>query len=62
MQDKHKFEVYLNKPQMSFLEETAKTYGLEDGSKALRCLINFAIDESTERDRIFDEVRCLDCG
>jgi hypothetical protein len=62
MQDKFKYEVDLNKHQMSFLEEMSKKFGLEDSSKALRCLINFAIDESAEHDRIFDEVRCLDCG
>ena len=62
MQDKHKYEVYLNKHQMLFLEEMAEKFGLEDGSKAMRCLVNFAIDEPAEHGRIFDEVRCLDCG
>ena len=62
MQEKHKYEVYLNRHQMSFLEEMAKNFGLEDGSKAQRCLVNFAIDEAGEQGRIFDEVRCLDCG
>ena len=62
MQDKFKYEVYLNKHQMSFLEEMSKKFGLEDNSKALRCLINFAIAEPAAHARSFDEVRCLDCG
>ena len=62
MQEKERYEVFLNKHQMSFLEEMAEKFGLEDRSKALRCLVNYAIDETDEIDRIFDEIRCLDCG
>jgi hypothetical protein len=47
---------------MAFLEEMADKYGLEDASKAIRVLINFVIAEEEEQDRVFGEVRCLDCG
>jgi len=60
--DKATYEVTLEKRQMAFLEEMADQYGLEDASKAIRVLINFAIDEEGERERVFGEVRCLDCG
>ena len=59
MQEKHKYEVYLNRHQMSFLEEMAKNFGLEDGSKALRCLVNFAIDEAGEVDSSMGQVASL---
>ena len=62
LKDKATFDVLLEKHQMAFLEEVAKKYRLEDASKAIRCLINFAIDEAGEQERIFGEVRCLDCG
>ena len=62
LKDKAVFEVLLEKHQMAFLEEIAEKYSLEDASKAVRCLINFVIDEAAEQDRVFEEVRCLDCG
>ena len=60
--DKKTFEISLETHQMAFLNEIAARYRLEDASKAMRCLVNFAIDEPDEQNRIFDEVRCLDCG
>ncbi|MDE2998296.1 MAG: hypothetical protein OXU79_04370 [Gemmatimonadota bacterium] len=60
--DKKTFEITLETHHKAFLDEVAARYGLEDASKAVRCLVNFAIDEPDEQDRIFDEVRCLDCG
>jgi hypothetical protein len=47
---------------MVLLEEMARKYGLEDASRATRCLVNFVIDEALEQDRVFGEIRCLDCG
>ncbi len=60
--EKRGFEILLETHQMAFLVEVAARYRLEDASKAVRCLVNFAIDEPDEQNRIFDEVRCLDCG
>lgn len=60
--EKQTFEIQLETHQMAFLEEVAARYRLEDASKAVRCLVNFSIDEPDEQDRIFDQVRCLDCG
>jgi hypothetical protein len=60
--DKATFEIELEKHQMAFLEEMAQNHGLENASKAVRCLVNFVIDEAAEQDRAFSEIRCLDCG
>ncbi|MSS72761.1 MAG: hypothetical protein EXS64_14905 [Candidatus Latescibacteria bacterium] len=60
--DKATYEVILERHQMAFLEEMADKHGLEDASKAIRVLINFVIAEEEEQDRVFGEVRCLDCG
>jgi hypothetical protein len=50
------------KPAMvAFLEEMAKTHNLEDSSKAVRCLINFARENPDKQAEIFAEMRCLDC-
>lgn len=61
MKDKAMFSVELDKHQMAFLEDMVQQFQLPDASKALRVLITFAIDQEAERDRIFSEVRCLDC-
>jgi hypothetical protein len=34
---------------------------LSDIGKAVRCLINYARENSDKQNEIFDEVRCLDC-
>jgi hypothetical protein len=61
VKDKAMFTVELDKHQMAFLEEMTKQYDLPDASKALRVLITYAMDPETERDRIFEDVRCFDC-
>ena len=60
--DKATIELELEKHHMTFLEEMAQNYGLEGASKAARCLVNFVIEEEAECDRVFSEIRCLDCG
>lgn len=61
VKDKAMFTVELDKHQMAFIEDMAQQYQLPDASKALRILITYAIDVESERDRIFSDVRCLDC-
>ena len=60
--NKDVYEIVLEKDQMAFLEAMVRQYGLPDVSKAVRCLINFVIDEDAEQGRVFEEIRCLDCG
>lgn len=62
MKDLAEFTVELDRVQYAFLEEMAKKYDLPDASKALRCLVNYAREETARRDDIFAQVRCLDCG
>jgi Arc/MetJ-type ribon-helix-helix transcriptional regulator len=61
MKDKAMFSVELDKHMMAFLEDMVQRYELPDASKALRILITYAMDPETERDRIFEDVRCFDC-
>ena len=59
--DKAKYSVELYEDQHAFLEEMTKKHDLEDVSKALRCLINYASEDGDEAE-IFEEIRCLHCG
>lgn len=61
MKDKSQYTVSLEKSQYDFLTEMVKKYNLSDESKALRCLINFATEEESQRDAIFSQIRCLHC-
>ncbi len=51
----------LKEKQLEYLDAMAKKHNLPDRSKALRCLITFAIEQSEQEDSIFTEVRCTDC-
>ena len=55
------FTVHLKPEQYEFLKQMATRYNLPDESKALRCLINFAMTEKQHQDDIFKTVRCLYC-
>jgi Arc/MetJ-type ribon-helix-helix transcriptional regulator len=61
VKDKATYTVELDKHMMAFLEEMVQQYQLPDTSKAVRILITYAMDPETERDRIFEDVRCFDC-
>lgn len=55
------YKVRLKEVQFQYLVQMAKKYSLDDESKALRCLINFAMQETQHESSIFEEIRCLDC-
>lgn len=59
--DKTTYNFELVDDQAAFLTEMAKTYDLPDAGKALRALIDYAMD-GADRDTIFNTVRCLRCG
>ena len=51
----------LKQKQLEYLDEIAKKHNLPDRSKALRCLIAFAMEQSEQENSIFTEVRCTNC-
>ena len=53
--------VSLHQEQMEYLVEVGQKYNLPDAGKALRCLLNFAIEKPDQADAIFTEVRCRSC-
>ncbi|MEM7166911.1 MAG: hypothetical protein AAF581_15715 [Planctomycetota bacterium] len=59
MNDEYKIE--LKATQYEYLTSIAKKYDLDDPSKAVRCLINFAIEESDHEASIYEDIRCMDC-
>ena len=51
----------LKENQVDYLEGMAKKYNLPDRSKALRCLITFAMEQAEQEDSIFTQIRCANC-
>jgi hypothetical protein len=56
------YTLELKESQFQYLSRMAQKHDLPDEGKALRCLVNYALEqnESVEKD-IFEEIRCLDC-
>lgn len=50
----------IEEDQSNWLENMAKQYDLPHASKALRVLLDYAIEEADEKE-IFGKVRCLRC-
>jgi hypothetical protein len=61
MKDAASYPVELVTEQKRFLEEMMARYGLPDVGKAVRCLVNYARENSDQQDAIFGDVRCNDC-
>lgn len=59
--DKATYSLELEKDMMAFIEQMTSKYELQDVSKAVRCLVNYARDVSEAQDTIFADVRCLHC-
>jgi hypothetical protein len=59
--DKISVEFQIQKDLDEMLEYAAEKYRLEDKSKALRCLLDFAATDG-DWDVIFKEIRCNRCG
>lgn len=57
---KVRLPVTMQPDQAEWLKTMAERYDLSDPDKALRIVLDFAI-ESTETD-IFEEIRCRHCG
>ena len=61
MKDYQNRAIELDTPQIEFLEQMAKKYGLPDPGKAIRCLVNYAREHEDRHTEIFDEIRCAGC-
>ncbi len=61
MSENHPVTVQLKERQCAYLRQMAQKHDLPDEWKALRVLIDFAVQEKDLEDRIFAQVRCLDC-
>jgi len=59
--DKATYPIELEKDMMGFLEQMTTQYDLPDVSKAVRCLVNYAMCVETAREDIFAEIRCTTC-
>jgi len=51
----------IEEDQKDWLDAMANGYQLPDASKALRVLLDYAMEDGN-RDEIFKKVRCLRCG
>ena len=58
--NKTNVDVVIQTAQKEWLDEMAAKHSLPDSSKALRVLIDYAIEEGPEND-LFDYVRCRYC-
>jgi hypothetical protein len=61
MKDATTHTIELESDKIRFLEEMVGIYSLPDIGKAIRCLINYAREQTDKQAEIFGEVRCLDC-
>ncbi|MDC0935098.1 hypothetical protein OAS39_02345 [Pirellulales bacterium] len=51
----------LKESHLEYLDEVIKKYDLPDRSKALRCLVTFAMQETEQEAAIFTKIRCSNC-
>lgn len=61
MSERATYSIELKTEQHAFLQQMVQKHGLPDVDKALRCLINFAREQTEQQEAIFSEIRCLDC-
>ena len=58
---KETHEIELNRDQLGFLKSSVEKYRIPDQSKAVRILLDYAINNPNIHDAVFGEVRCLRC-
>ena len=61
MSSNQEYTIQLKERQYAFLTEMVNKFSLPDESKALRCLINYAVAQPDLQESIFAEIRCQDC-
>ncbi len=58
---RQELEVELKKFQLDYLKKIVDRYDLADSGKAIRCLIDYAIEEEGSEEEIFKFERCHSC-
>lgn len=58
---RQEYEIELKDFQNEYLSEMVKKYDLADNGKAVRILIDFAIEKADVEAEIFQEERCHSC-
>lgn len=58
---KNKVTYEIQEDQQEWLDDMATQYNLPDASKALRVLLDFAMEDG-DNEHIFDTIRCRHCG
>ena len=61
MKEKQTYSIEMDNAQHEFLQEMVQQYNIPDVGKAIRCLVNYARDNTDKREDLFLEIRCLDC-
>ena len=61
MNEKRPHTIHLTDQQFEFLTGMKSEFNLPDESKVVRCLVNFASADGTDRPAIFGEIRCPEC-
>jgi len=51
----------LKESHLEYLDKMITKYDLPDRSKALRCLVTFAMQETEQEATIFTKIRCSNC-
>ena len=58
---RQEYEIELKEFQKEYLSNMAEKYDLPDMGKAIRCLIDYAIDDDSLENDIFKLERCHSC-
>lgn len=61
MNEKIEVTVEIQSDQHEWLAEMATQYGLPDSAKAMRILLDYAMQEA-DQDELFETIRCHHCG
>ena len=55
------YRIELKESQHQYLQEMIEKYGIEDLSKAIRILVDYATEEKELETKIWEDERCLHC-
>lgn len=61
MSERKEYVVVLKDRQYQYLTEMAAKYNMSDAAKAIRALVDFAVEEKEQEQKIFRQTRCFDC-
>ena len=61
MSERTSTSLELRQAQAEYLDKMVKKYDLPDRGKAIRILVNYAMEKADQEEAIFTEIRCTDC-